>query len=410
MSSSYASVVFEQTPAETNALITPSARQYLGEPWYDVRRVGIVPNDSGAASANTTALQSLLSPTTNGPRGIFVFPNTTGQDIYYFNNRIPCRDHVHIDLGGCTLNFTRTGDATDTRGGCFHFLRHCSLQNGKIVVNYTYTAGTNTFNAIVLAGRGTSSTDFASLYDSLEPEPFGDITLKNLVIDYTYTGASSNQAILMFGGLQNCVFENIRIIGNNTLELGIHYEFGWATDNVLAADRESSHAHNLVFRNIAIEGMTTTGSFGFAIRLGGAYNVIFDGVDIRGAVSGIVVDPAEALFYRPWDPNNEIDLAGYRVYYGESSRTYSQIIDAGTTTSQVLSGLDDVCPGAAHDIQVEIIFGARIHAQVRAHADEDATTLVGGLGGAHLPGDRVAIGRGVAFRHGRQHAQVHAVV
>ena len=39
-----------------------------------------------------------------------------------------------------------------------------------------------------------------------------------------------------------------------------------------------------------------------------------------------------------WNPNSEIDLAGYRVYYGNSSRTYGAMIDVGNrTTFQVPS-------------------------------------------------------------------------
>ena len=45
------------TAAETAATITPIYYQY--NPWvYDVRRVGIVPNDTGARAANSAALPS----------------------------------------------------------------------------------------------------------------------------------------------------------------------------------------------------------------------------------------------------------------------------------------------------------------------------------------------------------------
>jgi len=40
-----------------------------------------------------------------------------------------------------------------------------------------------------------------------------------------------------------------------------------------------------------------------------------------------------------WDPNDEADLSGYRIYYGTSSENYDQSIDVGNVTSYKLSGL-----------------------------------------------------------------------
>lgn len=41
-----------------------------------------------------------------------------------------------------------------------------------------------------------------------------------------------------------------------------------------------------------------------------------------------------------WDPNNEPDIAGYKVYYGTKSRTYGNSINVGNVTSYVLSNLN----------------------------------------------------------------------
>lgn len=46
-----------------------------------------------------------------------------------------------------------------------------------------------------------------------------------------------------------------------------------------------------------------------------------------------------------WDANSETDIAGYKVYLGNSSRDYSFVIDAGTNANQILLNL---VPGATY--------------------------------------------------------------
>ena len=40
-----------------------------------------------------------------------------------------------------------------------------------------------------------------------------------------------------------------------------------------------------------------------------------------------------------WDPNTEPDVAGYKVYYGTSPRTYGPGIDVGSVRTFALTGL-----------------------------------------------------------------------
>jgi fibronectin type 3 domain-containing protein len=40
-----------------------------------------------------------------------------------------------------------------------------------------------------------------------------------------------------------------------------------------------------------------------------------------------------------WDPNTESDAAGYKIYYGTSSKSYTGSVDVGNVTTYTLSGL-----------------------------------------------------------------------
>lgn len=69
---------------------------------------------------------------------------------------------------------------------------------------------------------------------------------------------------------------------------------------------------------------------------------------MRGIVLTVLfsffLSTAEAAYLDlAWSPNEEPDLAGYRIYYGTSSREYIGFVDAGRATTFRLDNLlDDV--------------------------------------------------------------------
>ena len=42
-----------------------------------------------------------------------------------------------------------------------------------------------------------------------------------------------------------------------------------------------------------------------------------------------------------WDQNSEPDIVGYRIYYGQESRSYTNVVDVGNYTSCVIADLED---------------------------------------------------------------------
>lgn len=287
-----------RSPAEIAANIIPS--DYRFSPG-DIRRYGIVPNDVSSASTNTASLIQILDPQAAGLTGRICFPSAIGNDIYYFNDRIPIRDGVTLDLCGNTLSATKAGTVLDTNGAFLHALRDVTICNGKIDINYTQTAGTNTFNAMAFGVRSTI-TDYPAFFDNNSPR-LGNIHVHN--IDINMSGGTNSNGIFMLSGLRNCLFENIAFEGNGSAKTAVFYEFGFATDEAVVEDRQSSHAENMVFRNWEVSGVDDTAAvLGTAFRFGGANSVLMENIVIRGATNGILMSVGEALYFRPWNPES----------------------------------------------------------------------------------------------------------
>lgn len=287
---------YQQTPAEAAMGVS------IVNAGYDVGRslrYGIVPNLASAADANTAIMRQLVAYGLNntGWTGNFEFTNITGVDTYYFSNYIDFRPGIDVDLQDCTLNFTKVApDATDVNSGFVSAIRDFNIKNGYIVVNFSCANGGH---GLMFGCKGDDGTYFAPLFDAdyyaATGSTFGNISVKNVKVTSNNPG---NRCLLMFGGLQNVSIENFWMEGSGVSD-GCYYEFGWATNaGGVLANRQTSHANNLSFRNIKATNLSTT--VGNAIQCNGAYNWSVDGLKVIIAAGCIGAGFGESWFYNPW--------------------------------------------------------------------------------------------------------------
>jgi hypothetical protein len=309
-------------------------------PPEDVRSYGLVANSAANAAQNTSALKALVAPA-GAFRGNLCFPNSTGSDVYHLNDIIPFRDGIHVDLEGSTLHFNKTGEKADTNSGFIFAVRDFSIVNGSIVVDYQMGGGaTNAGSALTFGNRGTDSRYFSPTFDSLLPTPMGNIVVRNLRISSNTKGGNG---ILLIGGLNGVIIENIWIDGNGgALENGIYYEFGWATNEPRMEQRHTSHAYNMRFSNINVSNINT--EHGQAFGLTGAYNCWIDGLYVRSAKILFQCSPGESAFYRPWA---HVDQVGAKR--SVSVRNVVGIDIAGTAI--VIAGASSKAAGYLHVTQ-----------------------------------------------------------
>ena len=281
-----------------------SYRRVATEEAFDVQRYGIVPNTPGAAAANTTALKALLDPAMPGPVGRLVFSPFLGHDTYYFDDIIPVRDGIHMELFGCTINFTKVAHtASDDKMGFFTFLRDVSISNGTIAVNYNGTGGVNAGLAIRAGGR--HDYGFPGLGASFVDEdtltvPMGNIRLQNLRIT---TNNPATAVVLLLGGLRGVVLDTIEVDGQGAPADGICYEFGDWHYSATAASHKTAHASEMVFRNITVKNLNSAIAGGAGLGLTGCYAALVENLHVDGANVGFSFRPGEALFYNVGTPD-----------------------------------------------------------------------------------------------------------
>lgn len=264
----------------------------------DVRKAGIKPNNPDAASANTQALRSLVAPAGRSAGTSLRFPNPSGHENYYFDDVVPIRDGTSMDLCGSQLRFVKkTADAADDYSGFLYAVRNFTLQNGALSVDYNGTGHPAAGSVIRLGNRKNDGRYFAQSWDAKLPARQGHIALRNLQLT---TNNPSVGAVLMTGGLDDVTMEGIKIDGGGAAPFGIYYEFGFATNEPVASQRQSSHATNMRFKDIEVRNIAKGNGQTAGISLVGAYNADIDHLYVNGASYAFVYRPGEALFYRPW--------------------------------------------------------------------------------------------------------------
>jgi hypothetical protein len=339
---------FDRTAAEVSSDVTPSDYSYSPYP-YNLARIGLVPNSTAARTANTAALQALLDPTLTGIRGEVIFPNTTGADTYYFNGIIEVRDGIRLNLNGCTLNFSKTYEAADDTMGFLTFIRDVSVENGTIEIDYDGSAGTNAGTGMRIGGRSGyrfGSISSTAFFEDAFTTPMGNIALKNLRLT---TNNPDGFAILMLGGLRNVLVENVTVDAQDVAD-GIYYEFGFYSQNGFpstTAQWSSSHASEMVFKNVRVENVLSTGA---GLSLIGASNALVQNLAVRNAGSCFVFRPGEAFFFRPGGTDfgvvkrciTLVNITGYDI-----SGTGLSLTGAQTNASSYLSDAAMTAAGLA---------------------------------------------------------------
>lgn len=301
---------FTQTEAESTAAVTPFDFSFLNKP-YDIRRVGLVPNNPAAAAFNASALNTICHPNVAGPPGRYVFPNIGGNDKYYIGGFVQLRSLLMWDLDYSELVLTKSYVPVDDNLKAFLMaVQNVSIENGIITIDYDGTGGTNAGMGLLLGSRqdyvfGSYS---GGIYDDDDNVDQGNIILRNLTLKSNNPNVAA--PITMLGGIQNCLLENLVIDGQGAHSHGIYYEFGYSSKNgsIDSQDWSSSHSNNLVFRNIRVTTLYTSGGDGGGIGLVGAGPTLIENLSVDGAKLALEIRPGEAMYFRPWSR----DVAGVK--------------------------------------------------------------------------------------------------
>lgn len=334
-------ILWPQTAAEASASITPTTISRMPEPVYDLLRLGLVPNSTGARAANSAKLKALLDPTLTGPVGWFLFTNTTGADTYYFDSvAIQIRDGCRLDLCKTTVDFAGSFTSANDTLGFFTAIRDVEICNGTINVNYDGSAGSNNGMAIRLGARvGYVFAGNSNFQEEFLTTPIGHCWLHDLRVSSNNGSAGTQIVIAAFGGLVNTRLERITVDGQNVCYYAFYYEFGDWHYEATVANRKTSHAINMVLDQISSKNLKT--SSGATVGLVGCNPATVSNINCNVGYSPIEMRCGEALYYNVGPP--------YAVGGQTRWHTLSNISGQGCLGAITLTGSESAAGGYLHN-------------------------------------------------------------
>ncbi len=87
-------------------------------------------------------------------------------------------------------------------------------------------------------------------------------------------------------------------------------------------------------QSVSITGLTLNTTYYFALK-----NRTASGWSTMSNLVSVTTGGPLASVTLAWDPNNEPEVTGYRLYYGTESGTYTSVIDVGNLVDRELSDL-----------------------------------------------------------------------
>ncbi len=232
------------------------------------------------------------------------FPSLQGQVIPKFGSP--------IDL---SFNLGAPGEGTftsDTIPTGYHTLVLQLLDNGILVMGAV---------EVVRIVRGQTTSGLFEFYNINKPGGDIEINITPEMSDPITVTMSGQEDVITEGSLMTVSASVPAEVGNVT--------FVWYVNGESKATGES----------FTVGGSLPLGIYRLDVTAFSA-----DGTQAGSAMHTFsVVEPAQVTLI--WDPNSESDLAGYKLYYGYSSRDYPNVIDVG---NEEICIVDNLKPGETY--------------------------------------------------------------